>query len=400
MKARAGLLLTLFFSLAQANGAEDAKQASQELTEQLTGQLRSPDPAERAVAANRLGNLGAREAGSEVAKLLEDDDPQVRYFAVGALMVLGAVETAEAIVPSLEAPKKELRLLAADALLAFEHASAMPRIVELIAREPLETASILAQRVMLSGSVEAAPGLEALLGSPEKRRRILAVLALGNMEHRASESKIAPLLEDADSDVRGSAALALGLLDPAKHAPRVRELLRSEETRDAACQVLARIQDPEAWTAIWNSGDPKQGFLDLANSYTAPQACKKLRSTRFRIFELWRLELPRALEMAARKSGVPVEASSSVKAIVEKARFGPDLGLLGPHPDVLSVLSILNGRFLEGVEPSTRIAWIGEKAADAGTGEASPSPEKVRLVTVAEAEAFWKAFAARRQQTK
>lgn len=373
-------------------GAKEKEQlalaaARQVLLAELTAQLRSSKPAERATAANRLGNLGYREAGGDIARLLEDDDPQVRYFAIGTLMVLGVTDAAEKLMPFLDNAQKETRLLAADALLSFEYAPALPRLQEMLASEPVSTAALLAQRILLSGTVGAGPGLEKLLSSTEAKRRILAAFTLGNLEYRPAEASMALLLKDTEADVRSSGILSLGLLDPVKHAAGVRALLSSEETRDPACQVLARIQDAAAWEILWNQGAPRQGFLDLANFYTGPEVCKKLRATRFRLHELWRLELSRVLELAARKSGVPIEVAPASASLVSQARFGSNLGIIGSRPDVLSVLSVLNGHFLEGVDPQTRLTWIAEK-------------EKVRLVTVEQAEAFWQDFARRQQELK
>lgn len=371
-----GFLLSPFSRLP----GEDSPRPDQDLP-RLREQLAATSAFERAAAAGALGRLNDRDSAPRLAACLDDENEQVQFAALGALLSLGAAEEAGRVERLLEHRSWRFRMLAADTLLSWNIESAMPAIVRLVARETREHATLLAQRIFLAGATGAGPELLKLLDPETPRdRRVLALLVLGNLEYLPAREKLEGLLEDPDSQIREAALLAAGLLDPQKHAARLREAFGKPELRDAMIPILARLQDGGAWDALRGTeATPRPQLLDLGNYWNDLAVCTRLKRTRFPLHELWHRPVTEVLERAGKVSGIPFQIAPSVLTRLRGATLGQNLGVIGSRPDLFSILSALNPQTLEGGVLQDRFYWIAEKGA-------------VRIVEGAEAEAYWKGF--------
>ena len=180
--------------------------------EDLIGELRSPDPATRASAAQRLGEMGAAAVSAvpSLIVLLSDQTEADEGFSVG--------EWAGLALGKIGGP-------AVDALLNA-----------LSDRDPhLRNAAI--QGLGLTDDVRASAPLRAALHDPSDRIRGHAALSLGHRNDTAAMGDLLSLLEsDPSSRVRMDAAMALGLM---KARPAVDGLIAALRDSDAAVRKYA-----------------------------------------------------------------------------------------------------------------------------------------------------------------
>ena len=355
-------------------------------TEALLRKLGEGEARARAAAAGELAQRGVKSAIPAMLPLLDAEDGEARLIAAASLFELGAKELVPRLTELFASRGTAPRLLACDAAIAFGDEESYSTVLDLARRaEPALRRQVI-QRLVLSGLEESGPFFEGLLADPDPKTKQTALLALGNLDRKAALPAVEKLLDDSDADTRVAARLAAGMLDPPARAKAVEPLLKSAETRSAACQILARVRSPLAWDILYAGGEPQPGFLDWGNFYAAPEVCETLRRARLPIFEILHAPIAVVLEAFSKKAHVPIRLSVGVAGELAKARWGRNATAIGPRPDAMAALSILNGYFLEGVAEEGRWAWIA-------------SPDGVQIVTLEAAAAHWKEFDARRKSS-
>ncbi len=158
------------------------------------------------------------QLGARIEPFLTDSEAAVRQNAVQALSILNDPRYTLSLVNVLSDSEPDVRYSAAVAL---------------------------AQ----SGDRRAAPQLLAALRRPEAGLRRESVLLLGRLHERLAEGSIATLLTcDPVGDVRGAAAIALGIIGGSRALPALSGALLDTHlpTCAAAAVALGALGDPEA----------------------------------------------------------------------------------------------------------------------------------------------------------
>ena len=187
--------------------------------------LASGKPKSRAFAAHALGEVtdpaAKRRAFDALVRALDDDRPEVRAEAAGALGELGEPDALPHLVKRLGDGAAPVRQHAAIALGSLGRPEAF---------EPLATA----------------------LGSGAPDLRFQAATSLAEVDPERAFEPIIAALGDADAQVVGAAALAIGAIavELPPFAPRAREVLApvvehgDRGARFDAAYALAELRDP------------------------------------------------------------------------------------------------------------------------------------------------------------
>lgn len=156
----------------------------------LVTALKDTDPGVRAAAADALGRLDDKSAGSALAALLSDPSPEVQEKAIMALA-------------ELEDPR-------------------------------------------------AVPGLEKLLASSDSDTREQAASRLGDLELTTAPAALINALKDPSADVREAAANSLGNIEDQKSVPALVPLLNdpAKDVQEAAVNALHNIGGQVAMQAL------------------------------------------------------------------------------------------------------------------------------------------------------
>jgi HEAT repeat protein len=212
----------------------------------LAARLDAEDPCVRTTAAKMLGNSRASDA--EIERLLDVPSARVRE---AALRGLGAHER-----PALRG-KAERLLAAREPEVAAMAAYALGQIEMRESVEPLKRA-LRSEHVTLRlnaayalGRIEdvrAAPELEELaLRDGDRRVRLVAVRALGDIEARRSLETLLRVLEVRDVELQIAAVEAISQIDELEQAPPALVQAAASgnaELRRAALYALVHIEDP------------------------------------------------------------------------------------------------------------------------------------------------------------
>lgn len=210
---KAGAVVFLLAVAASENRITDALQ-----------QLRSKDAVARARSARYLGTLDDPRAVAALVSVARDDDANVRLAVVQALhgpLTLAETDTrpADALARALGDADTDVRAAAADSL---------------------DTSNPAARRAL--------PALVKALGdaSPDVRRAVLGTL--GSIGDPTAFAAVAAVLEGPDTDLKPTAAEALGgLQDKRGLDPLLKALAASdsdERLRAAAASALGALEDP------------------------------------------------------------------------------------------------------------------------------------------------------------
>jgi HEAT repeat protein len=165
------------WQVAQALAAQEAAHTFPALAEALN----DPEPLRRAAAAEAMGYQGGEAASVVLCKHLTDQEARVRVAVASALRELADPSAADCLLPLLTDEDSDVRCAAA---------SALGRIGSPVTAKPMADALLL-------------PGQPLLV------RRALAA-ALVRTAHPEAQSALLAALSDADPQVRGYAAEALG----------------------------------------------------------------------------------------------------------------------------------------------------------------------------------------------
>jgi HEAT repeat protein len=224
----------------------------------LIGASRDPDPNVAVQATLALGALGSRDAVDGLQKLLSSPDELISSKAVDLLVSLGAQEATPKLLGLLDHPAGKLCVPAIDGLAELGAKSAVPRLLELL--EDVENESVAAHAAGALGKLRATQAVPQLLKSLKRtdtslvqqyaisalkdlnardqgaelarllkdehpRVRLFGLMALGTLGVSDRVAEIAPLLKDPNSSVRGTAARALAVLKHSSEAKGIAALL-------------------------------------------------------------------------------------------------------------------------------------------------------------------------------
>ncbi|MDB4988738.1 MAG: repeat protein [Myxococcaceae bacterium] len=257
----------------------------EEAFKQALARLKAPEPAERARAADELGQRGYRfrQPISEALRpmLKSDPDPLVRAAAGRALGRLGVREAVPELVSALEDRSVEVRVVAAAALWRLPDPSAVPALLARSEDKDKAVREWSALALGVAADPRALPVMIRLLGDPERPVRLAAVRSLGRIGRpdgldplvqyvktgkRDEEEKdevinsvvsisgperepaLLRVLSGASSDapLRARVALALGKVGEEPSVPVLRKLSAKDGTpavRSAAKEALSALQD-------------------------------------------------------------------------------------------------------------------------------------------------------------
>jgi HEAT repeat protein len=269
--------------LAQADAGASANARGEEAFRKALATLKSPNPAERAAAADEMGRRGYR-LRKEIAEalrpvLLNDGESVVRAAAGRALGRLGAREAVPELVKALSDKSAEVRVVAAAALWRLPDPSAVPVLLERVRDTDKAVREWAALALGVAADPRAVPELVKLLKDPERPVRLAAVRSLGRLNRPEALAPLAAYLASAKRDdeehdevvtsvasiegyervttlvgmLDAAAAdpkqrlrlvLALGKVGDAQALPALRKVSQRDEAktvRDAATQALAAV---------------------------------------------------------------------------------------------------------------------------------------------------------------
>jgi HEAT repeat protein len=217
--------------------------------QKLVDALDDPNRDKRAHAANRLGEIGAKEAIPALIARLRDDDFRVREDAARAL---GKLKAAGAVLGLLEAVRQSRpgpfgsgQNFFIDALREIG-GLAVPVLVDALSDEDPRMRLQIVDLLGEIGEADAASALAGALRDPEWRVRWRAADALGKLGDPSAVADLLDLLADTSKDVRVSAAWALGRISHPSAVEGLSKLLHDREwrVRWGAAEALWEIGAP------------------------------------------------------------------------------------------------------------------------------------------------------------
>lgn len=269
-------------AVAQDGGVAKDNARGEEALRKALARLKSPDPQERASAADELGRRGQRFR-KEIAQALRplmvsDPESVVRAAAGRALGRLGAREALPELVKALADRSPEVRVVAAAALWRLPDPSAVPALLER-AKDPDATVrEWVALALGVAADPRAVPELVRLLDDSERPVRLATLRSLGRVNRQEALKPLTQYLtngrrDDEEKDevvnsiasIEGSQrvdallellaaaagdgkqklrlAIALGKVGDAHALPALKKLTREEPRalRDAATQAHAEV---------------------------------------------------------------------------------------------------------------------------------------------------------------
>jgi len=191
--------------------ARQSKDAADVLWPRLFTHLRDEDWWVRERVADALIELGGKRLLRYVVAFLEDPAPPVRMFAVDVVRRLEAPEALGALVRVAQKDDDWwVRERAMEAIAALGDARAVPYLVHIVVNEPVLRLGGLAALTQL-GAQEAAPHVAPLLADADADVRLAALRCLEKVGDPSQAPALVPLLSDPRQPIRDLAArLATG----------------------------------------------------------------------------------------------------------------------------------------------------------------------------------------------
>lgn len=212
----------------------------------LASKLDDENPCTRLVAAKMLGNSTVADA--EFERLLESNSTRVREAALRALAVRERPALRRPVERQLASSNADVAVMAAYALGHLEDRASVSRLREELKSPRAPMRMTAAWALGMIEDPAAASDLESLARADSDRRvRLVAIEALGDIEASRSFGTLVALLEERDVELATAAAEALSGLDTPSNAPAA--LLKAAQSehrplRLAALEALAHIEDP------------------------------------------------------------------------------------------------------------------------------------------------------------
>jgi HEAT repeat protein len=235
--ARTVLLLSL--GLAALNvTAQDQLTPLQRKIEQQRQRQGSSEVEERRDALMKLGALNHPDAARAAVASLQDAEPIVRVTALHAIAALPANEVVNLLLPLTKEKLEFVRREAVYALGKTHSRSATGTLLELLSAD--KEASVRAAAAVALGRIHdesAVPALTQLLSGTSKKKREddfvirAAAEALGEIRSLAAVGVLIAALntETNSTDLRRSAATALGLIGDQSAKPALQSALASND---------------------------------------------------------------------------------------------------------------------------------------------------------------------------
>jgi tetratricopeptide (TPR) repeat protein len=328
-------------------GGEDGELARRELRQigtraikPLLEALADPDPAQRRVALDFLGDLGNTNAAAPLLALAENETLEVGQ-RVGALLAAGAVAQ-----PVL-----------------------VPRFVALAEGEDRRLQGIAAWGLARIGGRDAVRAMRRLLHAPDPSVRGFAAIGLGIHGGAAEAGELdRSLRQESDEDVVLAVTWALGRAGDADHVPALVAILdaRGGPAAAVAADALGEIGDPRAVEALIrglfapdaalrrasavalrraSSDGPDEAPIELR----APQGFERVRDYVGRLVELRSSEAP-VSDLEAWTPLLSAAASAALRGPVEHALAAT--AVLGAGPATSLALGDLTAGHAEWPEPA------------------------------------------------
>ena len=224
------------------------------------------------LVAIQEGRVTVNAQDAELADVLSELGVRAEF----EVRISGALGRVTATFTAISVEQALKRLVRDHELMLIYHAppggSVLPRLIQAdvfastrsASRVRAETALAGRQRVRLLAEIErltrsrkverGIPRLVDLLGTaPDSVVRARAAMALGGLSGPLSQGALAKALGDSAPDVRVQAARSLWRVDSARAIPALGRVLLTDpdvSVRRAAAQMLGRVQDPAATSAL------------------------------------------------------------------------------------------------------------------------------------------------------
>ena len=163
----------------------------------------------RANTALLLGMMGEPSADRILQYLLKDVDPIVRLQAAEALWRLHHEEALEVLISATISRYPDDQMIAATALAAPRDPRVIGHLRGMLSTAYPEINLVAARGLGALGHDDGYGVAIKYLESPDLRQRQLAAMALGAIGRIDAQSKLAPMLDNKDEDVRLAAATGL-----------------------------------------------------------------------------------------------------------------------------------------------------------------------------------------------
>lgn len=282
------VLLCVLFALLVPGAAEVAAQGEPVAAPQESGakgeeafkkaiaRLKSPDPAERAAAADEMGRRGYRfrKVISDTLRplLLSDPDSIVRAAAGRALGRLGAREAVPELTKALKDKTSEVRVVAAAALWRLPDPSAVPALLECVNDKDKAVREWSALALGVAADGRATAELIRLLGDPERQVRLAAVRSLGRINQKDGLKPLVTYLSSGkrDDEEKEEVVNALAGIDAPERTSALLEVLaaaaKDEKLRLHVVLALGKMGDTSALPTLRKAGqrDESKSVRDAA----------------------------------------------------------------------------------------------------------------------------------------
>jgi HEAT repeat protein len=212
----------------------------------LSARLDTEDPCVRTTAAKMLGN--SRASDDVIGRLLDAPSARVREAALRSLGAHERPALREKAERMLSAREPQVAAMAAYALGELEMRASVGPLQRVLDSEHVMVRLNAAHALGQIEDVSAAPELEELaLRDADRRVRLVAVRALGEIEARRSLETLLRVLEVRDVEMQIAAVESISQIDELESAPPALIQAASStnlQLRRAALYTLVHIEDP------------------------------------------------------------------------------------------------------------------------------------------------------------
>lgn len=218
----------------------------------LSARLDAEDPCVRHTAAKMLGNSSISD--DALTRLLEAPSPLAREAALRAVAMRDRPALRPRVERLLTARESAVAAMAAYALGEMEQRASVPVLRRALAHESVQVRVTAAWALGNIDDPAAVADLESLLARDGDRRvKLAAIGALGELQQRRSLDALVAVLEGRDLDLATAAASAIGELRNVETAPPA--LLRAISSSHRPLQLAAlwaavEIDDPALAPAL------------------------------------------------------------------------------------------------------------------------------------------------------